>query len=137
MTEAEWEALRQALAAQFDEDVVQMTLLALLEQQTKGVVILDPLRWCRVTAKNLSRRTARRGWVESAVLDTPERERPKRVRQAIRAAATRAQQLDLVVARAALHGHEAQALEAPLSPSPEAIRKRRERRRRRALEGAA
>jgi|SRR5690349_15901642 len=54
MSEDEWVFIRGELLKQFqDEDVVQQTLLELLEELAKGVVVLEPLHWCRVKATRL------------------------------------------------------------------------------------
>lgn len=51
LTEDEWEKLRRVLSEKFDEDIVQQTILELLEHSAAGVVVLNPLHWCRKTAK--------------------------------------------------------------------------------------
>lgn len=71
MTDTEWEKLRAALCQQFGEDIVQQVLLELLEEQVKGVVVINPLHWCRMRAKsrtnNLIRSAVRERQVKEAL----------------------------------------------------------------------
>ena len=70
MNDAEWGRLRAALVQQFDEDTVQQTLLALLEQRAKGTEVLNPLHWCRLRAASRMKNEFRRRDRERAMQET-------------------------------------------------------------------
>lgn len=70
LTELEWGALRSALLPHFEEDIVQQTLLDLLEMQSKGTKVLKPLHWCRRRAKSRTIDEYRQRDVEKAGKET-------------------------------------------------------------------
>ena len=70
MNDAAWERLRAALLQHFDEDTVQQAILRLLQKESKGPIVLDPLRWCRRAASRIRRDGYRRRSREQAAKDT-------------------------------------------------------------------
>ena len=66
----DWVTLRKQLVASFDEDTVQQVLLGLLEEQARGVIVLDPLHWCRKAASRRRVDHSRREQVEREGKDT-------------------------------------------------------------------